>query len=49
MCKAKNVVGKQVIGLRGRPVLCGIARNVPNDCAEWTVVVEGKIKWFFLW
>jgi hypothetical protein len=48
MCKTKGIVDKQVIGLHGSPVLCGVSRNVPSDCAEWTVVVEGEIKGGFV-
>jgi hypothetical protein len=48
MCKTKDIMGKQVIGLHGSPVLCGVSGNVPNDCAEWTVVVEGEIKGGFV-
>jgi len=44
MCKTKDNVGKQVVGLLGRPVLCGVSRNVPSDCEEWTVVVEVENK-----
>jgi hypothetical protein len=48
MCKTKDVVGKQVTALHGSTVLCGISRNVPSDCAEWTVVVEDEIKGGFV-
>jgi hypothetical protein len=44
MCKTKDDVGKQVVGLLGNPALCGASRNVPSDCAEWTVVAEGENK-----
>jgi len=44
VCKTKDNVGKQVVGLLGSPVLCGVSRNVPSDCAEWTVVMEGEGK-----
>jgi hypothetical protein len=48
MCKTKDILCKQVIGLHGSPLLCGVSRNVPIDCAEWTVVVEGEIKGDFV-
>jgi hypothetical protein len=48
MCKTKDILCKEVIGLHGSPLLCGVSRNVPNNRAEWAVVVESKIKGDFV-
>jgi hypothetical protein len=48
VCKTKDIVCKQVIGLHGSPLLCGVSRNVPSDCTELNVVAEGEIKGDFV-